>query len=79
VPTFRDHTEPYLSTCTPVLPAGPGVCQVCHGAPGQGFDRCSSCVQIIWRVSFPVRRVALDSCCLELDVPPEPPFDLDAS
>jgi hypothetical protein len=57
VPTFRDHTEPYLSTYTPVLPAGPGVCQVCHGAPGQGFDRCSSCVQTMRQVSFPVRRV----------------------
>jgi predicted amidophosphoribosyltransferase len=57
VPTFRDHTEPYLSSYTPVLPAGPGVCEICHGAPGHGFDRCSSCVQTMRQVSRPVRRV----------------------
>jgi hypothetical protein len=57
VPTFRDYTEPYLSSYTPVLPAGPGVCEVCHGAPGEGFNRCSSCVQTMRQVSRPVRRV----------------------
>jgi predicted amidophosphoribosyltransferase len=57
VPTFRDHTEPYLSIYTPVLPADPGVCEICHGAPGEGFHRCSSCVQTMRHVSHPVRRV----------------------
>jgi hypothetical protein len=57
VPTFRDHTEPYLSIYTPVLPADLGVCEICHGAPGEGFHRCSSCVQTMRHVSRPVRRV----------------------
>jgi hypothetical protein len=57
VPTFRDHTERYLSIYTPVLPADPGVCEICHGAPGEGFHRCSSCVQTMRHVSRPVQRV----------------------
>jgi hypothetical protein len=57
VATFRDYTEPYLSIYTPVLPSGPGVCEICHGAPGPGFDRCSSCVRTMKQVVRPVRRV----------------------
>jgi hypothetical protein len=159
VPTFRDHTEPYLSIYTPVLPADLGVCEICHGAPGEGFhmppaqfsdhaadvlrrgtvqvdhrraddlgflvdadvdgarilllddtlttgarvQSAASALQlaggqvvgavVVGRVIRPEwskesaalwsaarsRRFSFDTCCLERDVPPEPPFDLDAS
>jgi predicted amidophosphoribosyltransferase len=54
VATFREYTEPYLSIYTPVPSAGPGVCDVCHGAPNPGFDRCWSCSQTMRQVTQPL-------------------------
>jgi predicted amidophosphoribosyltransferase len=53
-PRAEDFTDPYIRTLTPVPPAGPGVCDVCHGAPNTGFPRCYSCAQTIGQVSRPV-------------------------
>jgi predicted amidophosphoribosyltransferase len=57
VPTAVEFTDPHLRTYTRVLPVGPGVCNVCHGAPGEGWDRCWSCAQTIGQVSRPVELV----------------------
>ncbi len=55
--TFRDHTDPYLSIYTRVPPTGPGVCDVCHGAPNPGFDRCWSCSQTMRQVTRPLNLI----------------------
>jgi predicted amidophosphoribosyltransferase len=57
LPTAEEITDPHLRTYTRVLPAGDGVCDVCHGAPGAGFQRCWSCYQTTRQVSNPVRLV----------------------
>ena len=55
--TFRDYTDPYLSIYTRVPPAGPGVCDICHGAPNPGFDRCWSCSRTMRQVTRPLSLV----------------------
>jgi predicted amidophosphoribosyltransferase len=50
-------TDPYLDQYTPVPSVGPGVCDVCHGAPRSGFTRCWSCSEAMHQVSCPVSRV----------------------
>jgi len=57
VATTADITDPQLRTYTRVLPVGPGVCDVCHGAPGTGWTRCWSCTDSIGQVSRPVELV----------------------
>lgn len=56
-PTARAITDALISTYTRVLPVGPGVCDVCHGAPGTGWERCYSCAQTIGQVSRPIELV----------------------
>src|SRR6266571_2918641 len=57
MPTAQEITDPHIRTYTRVLPVGAGVCDVCHGAPGIGWDRCFSCAQSIRQVSRPVELV----------------------
>ena len=54
---LTELTDPYLDQYTRVPPAGPGVCDVCHGAPRTGFSRCRSCWDVMRQVSRPVNRV----------------------
>jgi len=54
---LTELTDPYLDQYTPVPPVGPGVCDVCHGAPRAGFARCRSCWEVMRQVSRPVSRV----------------------
>lgn len=55
--TAGEITDPLLSTYTRVLPVGPGVCDVCHGAPGVGWPRCWSCADSVDHVSRPIELV----------------------
>jgi hypothetical protein len=57
MPTAVEITDPLIRTYTRVLPVGPGVCDVCHGAPGTGWERCWSCAQTVGQVSRPVELV----------------------
>ena len=54
---LTELTDPYLDQYTPVPPVGPGVCDVCHGAPRTGYTRCRSCWEVMRQVSRPVSRV----------------------
>lgn len=62
--TVADYTDPYLETFVPVLPAQPGVCDVCHSAPNPGFLRCKSCATTVSQVTRPVTRVVPISLCV---------------
>lgn len=55
MPTAIEITDPHVRTYTRVLPVGPGVCNLCHGAPGTGWDRCWSCAHTTGQVSRPVQ------------------------
>jgi predicted amidophosphoribosyltransferase len=55
--TAASITDPLLRTYTRVLPVGPGVCDVCHGAPGSGWERCWSCADSTAGVSLPAELV----------------------
>lgn len=55
--TASSITDPLLRTYTRVLPVGVGVCDVCHGAPGTGWERCWSCATSIGQVSRPIELV----------------------
>jgi len=55
--TLDQLTDPYRYIYTQVPPVGPGVCDVCHGAPGTGWSTCYSCSQSISQVSAPARLV----------------------
>jgi predicted amidophosphoribosyltransferase len=57
MPTVREYTEPLIPALRRVLPVGPGVCNVCHGAPNVPWERCYSCDQTIGQVSRPVEIV----------------------
>ncbi len=54
---LTELTDPYLDHYTPVPCAGPGVCDVCHGAPRAGYARCRSCWEVMRQVSHPVSLV----------------------
>jgi hypothetical protein len=59
VPTAEELTDPYVSTYVPPPPAGPGVCEVCHGWTGTRYDGsrypvCLNCRGVIPRVNYPV-------------------------
>lgn len=54
MPTLAEITDPLLWTYAPVPRVGPGVCEICHATPGEGFDRCYSCYETVRRVSRPV-------------------------
>lgn len=55
--TVVELTDPFRYIYTQVPPIGPGVCDVCHGAPGAGWTTCYSCNDTISQVSRPVRLV----------------------
>jgi predicted amidophosphoribosyltransferase len=52
--TVEEYTEPYLGIYTPPPSHGEGVCDVCHGIPNPGYQRCWSCEQSINSVSRPL-------------------------
>jgi adenine/guanine phosphoribosyltransferase-like PRPP-binding protein len=52
--TVEEYTEPYLGIYTPPPSHGEGVCDVCHGIPNPGYQRCWSCEQSIDSVSRPL-------------------------
>jgi predicted amidophosphoribosyltransferase len=52
--TVEEYTEPYLGIYTPPPRHGVGVCDVCHGIPNPGYQRCWSCEQSIGSVSRPL-------------------------
>lgn len=43
--------------CTRVPSGGGGVCRLCHGRPGPGFDTCWSCHEVTSQLSLPCRLV----------------------
>lgn len=45
---------------------GDGVCNICHGAPGAGYERCWSCTQTMAQVSEPVDLVVPISLCANM-------------
>jgi hypothetical protein len=57
VATAADITDPLIRTYTRVLPVGPGICDICHGAPGAGWARCWSCAHSVGQVSMPIELV----------------------
>jgi predicted amidophosphoribosyltransferase len=57
VATAEEITEPHLSLYVPPPPAGPGVCDTCHGAPRPGYGRCWSCDTTRANVSHPLALV----------------------
>jgi hypothetical protein len=52
-----EYTDPYLTIYTPVPPAGPGVCAVCHSGPRPGYGICRSCNVVMRQVSRPTPNV----------------------
>src|SRR5581483_11037937 len=62
-PTVESLTDPFILTFTPPPVIGPGVCDVCHGSPNPGFDRCYSCAQTVAQVSRPVELVVPITLC----------------
>lgn len=57
MPTIRQIAEPQASILTPVPPAGPGICAICHGIPNPGYDTCYSCEQAMSQVTKPCTTV----------------------
>ena len=55
--TVEEYTDPYLGIYTPPPSHGEGVCNVCHGIPNPGYDRCWSCEQSIGSVSQPLEMI----------------------
>lgn len=53
MPTVQEYTDPYLWIYRRVPPFGSGVCEICHGAPGEGFTVCHSCYRTMGQVSHP--------------------------
>lgn len=50
-------TDGLRSTYRTVLPAGPGVCMVCHSQPNPGYAICYSCSSTMGTVTHPIRRI----------------------
>jgi len=53
VPSAREIALSLASICTPVPPAGDGVCDRCHRPPSSGYSRCYSCSQVEQQLSAP--------------------------
>lgn len=51
---YIEITDGLRHTYTRVLPAGEGVCKICHSQPGHGMAICSSCEYVMRRLSRPV-------------------------
>lgn len=66
MPTIHELTEPFISTYTRVPPAGPGVCEVCHGPVDLAYSTCFSCNQTRGQVQRPTDRVVPISLCENL-------------
>lgn len=50
-------TDGLRSTYRTVLPAGPGVCVICHSQPNPGYAICYSCHGTMKAVTHPTRRI----------------------
>lgn len=50
--TVGEISAPYGNFLLPILPAGPGVCRVCHSAVTGGWDRCYQCGQASGQLSY---------------------------
>jgi len=57
MPTVEEFTDPFLTSYVPPPQAGPGACDVCHGAPFAGDARCWSCRETTSSVSHPLELV----------------------
>lgn len=53
----REYTDPFISMYRQVPAIKDGVCNPCHGAPGQGYARCYSCHLTINQVTYPASLV----------------------
>ena len=62
-PTVESLTDPFILTLTPPPLIGAGVCDICHGSPNAGWDRCSSCAQTDGQVSRPIELVVPITLC----------------
>jgi predicted amidophosphoribosyltransferase len=62
-PTVESLTDPFILTFTPPPLIGAGVCDICHGSPNPGWDRCYSCAQTASQVSRPVELVVPITLC----------------
>ena len=51
--TVRDVSDPYANHLVPVLPAGPGVCAVCHSSAAGNYERCFQCEQTVIALAAP--------------------------
>src|SRR2546428_7453449 len=67
VPSVGEHTDPYIQHYRRVPFPGPGVCNVCHGAPGGSFSRCYSCKQTIGQVTHGIELVVPISLAKKTD------------
>jgi hypothetical protein len=47
MPTVRELSAPYANHLLPVLPAGPGVCSICHTSVVWDWERCYKCNEAI--------------------------------
>lgn len=57
LPTVEAVTDPAAGYLTAVPRVGPGVCEICHGAPNADFLSCFSCARTFSQVSYPLRTV----------------------
>jgi hypothetical protein len=62
-PTVESLTDPFILTFTPPPVIGPGVCDICHGSPNPGWNRCYSCAQTVGQVSRPVELIVPITLC----------------
>lgn len=53
----KDVTDPKVSYFRSVPGPGPGVCKICHGAPGAGWSVCWGCDHVADQLSNPVSLV----------------------
>jgi predicted amidophosphoribosyltransferase len=63
MPTLAELTDPYVGSYRPVLPAGPGVCLVCHSQPGPRWETCWSCANTAKGLAHPLDRVIPVAMC----------------
>lgn len=62
-PTVESLTDPFILTFTPPPVIGAGVCDICHGSPNPGWERCYSCAQTVGQVSRPIALVVPVTLC----------------
>ena len=60
--TVQEFSDPYANHLRPVLPAGPGVCVICHTSALGGFAECFACREA--RLTLPVLADAVNFVAL---------------